>query len=262
MLRAEDGGYAVDMGWTGKKGRTEPLPHENERAEDANDSDTMAAGKSWQTIAQHTDMVVAEMIGVIQPLGLSQNDRDELLNAARWHDAGKAHEIFQKALPQPLPDDAKHWAKSMGGPPVYERRHFRHELAAALAMLQNGQSNLAAYLAASHHGKVRLSIRSLPDEKIPPNVALRFARGIWDNDTLPMTDLGGGVVLPATIINLVYMEMGEDDATGPSWLARMLLLRDDPIYGPFRLAFLEVIMRIADWRASALNEKANEEVER
>jgi CRISPR-associated endonuclease/helicase Cas3 len=150
----------------------------------------------------------------------------------------------------------------MGGPPVYERRHFRHELAAALAMLQNGQSNLAAYLAASHHGKVRLSIRSLPDEKIPPNVALRFARGIWDNDTLPMTDLGGGVVLPATIINLVYMEMGEDDATGPSWLARMLLLRDDPIYGPFRLAFLEVIMRIADWRASALNEKANEEVER
>jgi CRISPR-associated endonuclease/helicase Cas3 len=41
------------------------------------------------------------------------------------------------------------------------------------------------------------------------------------------------------------MQLGEG-----SWLERMLALRDDPALGPFRLAFLEAAVRIADWLAS------------
>ena len=45
------------------------------------------------------------------------------------------------------------------------------------------------------------------------------------------------------------MEMGSDPARGPSWLARMLTLRDR--LGLFPLAYLETLLRAADGRASA-----------
>jgi CRISPR-associated endonuclease/helicase Cas3 len=54
---------------------------------------------------------------------------------------------------------------------------------------------------------------------------------------------------PDTVLDLSYMELGEGPR-GPSWLARMLSLRDDLSLGPFRLAFLEGLLRAADWRAS------------
>ena len=253
MLRADDGGYGSDAGWTGNKGRTEPVEHTNTIPGDANDTDLLASGAQWQTIAQHTDEVVREVENFITTFGIDNGVSEPLLKAARWHDVGKAHQVFQHALPEPSPDDSKLWGKSKGGALRYERRHFRHELASGIVMLLHGQSDLAAYLAASHHGKVRLSIRSLPDEKAPDDETIRFARGVWDNDLLPSTDIGGGVVAPATVINLSFMELGEDETTGPSWLARMLCLRDDPCHGPFRLAFVEAIIRIADWRASAAN---------
>jgi CRISPR-associated endonuclease/helicase Cas3 len=260
MLRSDDGGYERNTGWTGAKGRTEPAAFDKGNLEDANERDRFVSIGQWQTIARHTDQVVAELFDIINVLKLENAIKDELLKAARWHDAGKAHEIFQDALPQPLPDAHRQWAKSPGGPPIYKKRHFRHELASAIAMLLNGQGDLAAYLAAAHHGKVRLSIRSLPDEKMPENENYRFARGIWDGDQLPATYLGDGVMMPATMINLSYMELGDDEVTGPSWLARMLSLRDDPELGPFRLAFLEALLRIADWRASARNSNPVKEV--
>ena len=113
----------------------------------------------------------------------------------------------------------------------------------------HGQADLVAYLAAAHHGKVRLSIRSLPHEKRPDNPDARFARGVWDGDLIQQADLGGGVMVPATPIDLSFMDLGEGPR-GASWLARMLALRDREDLGPFRLAFLEALVRVADWRAS------------
>jgi CRISPR-associated endonuclease/helicase Cas3 len=136
------------------------------------------------------------------------------------------------------------WKKS------YSRKHFRHELATALAMLQAGLSPLATYLAAAHHGKVRLSIRSLPHEKHPPEPRVRFARGVWDLDALPETDLGGWVNAPAVDLSLEPMELGIGSNGQPSWAERVLRLRDDPQLGIFRMGFLEAILRAADWRAS------------
>ena len=56
---------------------------------------------------------------------------------------------------------------------------------------------LRVYLAACHHGKVRLSIRALPGETKPDAPDKKYARGIWEGDALPAADLGDGVVIPA-----------------------------------------------------------------
>lgn len=253
MLRRTDGCYSSETGWTGNKRDVPDLIEIESPPEETNDDDRYSFSV-WQTLAEHTDAVVRELQGILDACPMAEDGlRGTLLLAARWHDAGKAHEVFQRAMTAADTQKEKDgvvWAKSGGSMTSYQRKGFRHELASALAMLENGLPDLAAFLAACHHGKVRLSIRSLPNEKAPGNSGTRFARGIWDGDTLESTDLGGGLKMPLTALDLSYMEFG-DGPKGPSWLSRMLSLRDDESLGPFRLAYLEALIRAADWRASA-----------
>jgi CRISPR-associated endonuclease/helicase Cas3 len=123
-----------------------------------------------------------------------------------------------------------------------------------LAWLEHGgeglpeeQRDLVAYLIAAHHGRVRLGLRALPGEQEPPEPGRLFARGVWAGDCLPSL-VFAGVTLPETILQLDLMQLG-DGPQGPSWTARTRRLLE--IYGPFRLAWLEALVRIADWRASA-----------
>ncbi|MBL8746055.1 MAG: CRISPR-associated endonuclease Cas3'', partial [Phycisphaerae bacterium] len=236
----------------------------------------------WQTIAQHTDDVCRELDSILKLVAMSDRETAGLRAAARWHDWGKAHPIFQDAVKadgRPVDLAASRFvAKAPGrrkdrtGAIVeagfwtrYARTHFRHELASALAVLQktvplaDADRDLVAYLIAAHHGKVRLSIRSFPDENRPrveggtAQPQKRFARGVWDGDVLPEADPGGGVKAPAVTLSLEPMELGLCESppfTGqPSWIERTLRLRDG--IGPFRLAYLEAVLRAADERASA-----------
>lgn len=184
-------------------------------------------------------------------------EAEAVVTAALWHDLGKAHEVFKARCG--LAPDAAPLAKTpdynwrMKCPP--NRRYFRHELASALAWLQHGQQSgahdLVAYLIAAHHGKVRMGLRALPDERGPNDDKRRFARGVWDGDHLPAFSVDG-LSIPDTALALDVMEIG-GGATGRSWATRTLGLLER--YGPFRLAFLEALVRIADWRASEAEQK-------
>ena len=94
-----------------------------------------------------------------------------------------------------------------------------------------------------------MSIRSMPDKDVPKDRELRYARGIWEGDTIPAVDLGGGVSSMPVKIDLSCMDLGSTDGR-PSWRARVERMRDDPRFGPFRLAYLETMLRAADARAS------------
>ncbi|HYA42335.1 MAG TPA: CRISPR-associated helicase Cas3', partial [Syntrophobacteraceae bacterium] len=251
MLRKEAGCYSPEKGWTGNR-KDIPRPVDKpELPEEANDDDFYSKG-IWQTLPDHSDAVLLELLEILERCPIPDRRWAECLSiSARWHDVGKAHPVAQQAMrgDPPEADESVIWAKTARGNIRYSRRGFRHELASALAMIEYGLPDLAAYLAASHHGKVRLSIRSLPTETKPPDPNTRFARGIWDKDLLPAVDLGDGVSLAQTELDLSLMEFGEG-TRGPSWLARMLALRDAEDLGLFRLALLEALLRVADWRAS------------
>ena len=132
---------------------------------------------------------------------------------------------------------------------------MRHELASGLAALERGESFLVAYLAAAHHGKIRGSIRSLPGEQ-ERQCGLKTVRGVADGSMLPGVALGDESLETQTL-SLAPMQMGLDDRGVPGWTDQWCGLRDDPTMGPFRLAYLEALVKAADERASAAEQAAS-----
>ncbi len=263
------GGYSTVLGWTGILAKpskpeewTPPLPSDGAAKPDANPRDPLTHTGTALTLEVHTKHVVKVLGDILVGLALSEKESGALFTAAQWHDVGKAIEDFQNMLCSAAGDDAPadFLAKSgkRGGTMPAHRRHFRHELASALAWLAHydgeEQTDLIAYVIAAHHGKVRLSIRSLPEEQPPdhaPSDTL-IARGVLHGEALPPIP---GLTTEPTLLSLDLMKMGHDAAGRPSWLARMIALRD--AHGPFALAYLEVLLRAADMRASAAEAGAN-----
>lgn len=274
LVGYENGGYSAVLGWTGDKAR-EGFPvldiadqGKNPTPRDGQDSDDETQASGFQSIEEHSAKVLAACAKRQALLPAIQPWAEALRTAALWHDLGKAHPLFQAFLGEgrelQAPWDACYLAKAPWRPGArHKRPHFRHELASALAWLAVGESkdeafkNLVAYLIATHHGKIRLSIRAMPGEKAPDQQAggaqPLFARGIWHGERLldhgsKQLALAGIPTGPITL-DLSCMKMGQSNGA-PSWTARVISLRESPTLGIFRLALLEAVLRSADAEGS------------
>jgi CRISPR-associated endonuclease/helicase Cas3 len=259
LLNSSSGGYSTDLGFTGDTNdKPSDVPRESIEPDQDNADPLTYQAKQYVTLVQHSQDVAEQVRQLCSQLPEYDLPSTELLErAGRWHDLGKAHAAFQEMLTRNRPDQSENgpWAKSdQKNRMREERRGFRHELVSALVALQQGEPFLLTYLVAAHHGKVRMAIQPRPGEKAPPDVK-RYALGVWDGvDCLPPVDLGDGVRSEEQVLSLACMELGEGES-GESWTAKAIALLEE--YGPFKLAFLETLIRVADWQASTNAEKTD-----
>lgn len=262
------GGYRTDSGFTGDSKHL-PVVAELARSDgvggeaEGHDEDPRSEIGVAVPLTSHLRHVADEADDLCKALEVDDETRAAVVRAARWHDVGKAHDVFQDSMRRGLGDSVVQCdvllAKTVKSNIRHRRAYFRHELASVLALLaEEGWSrdaDLVAYLVAAHHGKVRMNLRALPRERAPSDdgrASDRFARGVWEYDELAPVDLGeekwrGGP------LRLSVMELGWDEVTHESWTERTreLLKR----FGPFRLAWMETLVRLADWRASAKEQR-------
>jgi CRISPR-associated endonuclease/helicase Cas3 len=254
LLRAGDGGYDAEVGFDAslKKVPVQIVSAKLTHTDDAYGEDWRSQQNIPVALADHLGHVAAEAKDLCDVVGETTH-RDIVVRSSRWHDLGKAHQVFDATMHGCDKAPAGFLAKSPCSG-HHSRKFFRHEVASMLSWLaqHHGESDadLIAYLILSHHGKVRMSLRAMPTEEADKGVR-RFARGIWEGDVLPAFDFDGEHSATITL-KLALMEIGEG-AQGPSWTERSLKLLEEQ--GPFRLAWLETLVRVADWRASAKEQK-------
>jgi CRISPR-associated endonuclease/helicase Cas3 len=251
LVKCEAGGYDSNLGFTGNAADKAIAVESPEIEPDQNDGDRLTQVGRFVALKQHGEDVAAEVEKLCRQLDC--NLPIELLGrAGSWHDYGKAHPAFQRMLTNNAVEPYKSggpWAKSARYSRMTERPGFRHELVSALVALAQGEAFLLVYLVAAHHGKARMMIQSRSHEKKPLDDRL-YALGVWDKDEIPAVEMTLGEeaqTIPAQLIDLGCMQLGMQ-AGKRSWAEQSLDLLAE--HGPFKLAFLESVIRIADWRAS------------
>ena len=269
VLDASKGGYDSETGWNPRSTQpvavVTPPDAPSVSAGLSPDEDVAVADEpasladAWYPLTEHLIDVERECTTLLEAfgaVGLTAEMHHAAIVAGRLHDIGKASEVWQQAALATAPDDERDDLQS-GGPfaktgnrtPLrFDPPFFRHELASALALMSEGASalgdhretDLVIYLVASHHGRIRLSIRRPPDELGTDDRAITTL-GIAPGSELPEVDLGDWTIPESRL----RIPTGHD-----RYERRALALRDRPDLGPFRLAFLEMVVRSADWRAS------------
>lgn len=272
LFQVKAGGYDLELGFKADSAQpVTPLPPPATSPEENYGDDHRSRQQSPVLLADHLSAVQQAARDLCAALS-EGNHVAPIILASLWHDVGKSHPAFQTMLLAAIANvEAEYqlWAKStgkgrarygvyVGDPPkLQERRQFRHELASMLAWLahhgDDAGANLVAYLIAAHHGKVRMNLRALPDEIEAPD-GRRYARGIWEGDGLPPLTFAGET-LTETPLKLALMELG-DGEQGASWTSRTQGLLAE--HGPFALAWLESLVRVADWRGTRQEQTAPE----
>lgn len=243
--------------------------------EDAYAADSASvAPRTWQHLDEHSEQVrdqTAALVSALSP-DLPSEARLSAAVAGYLHDVGKAYPVWQDALCALAADEERDeiaagrpWAKSGGKGGALRFAgggSFRHELASLLLidgplrhlLAGSPDPDLTRYLVLAHHGKLRVQVRepgdlaTLTDGEAAGNRILGLEHGM--RNVIPAM-LGQ----PATmlVVDLDQFRLGGDH----SWTRTVLGLRDK--YGPFVLAYLETVVRVADWRASGGKKPATNE---
>lgn len=287
LVNAADGGYDQETGFDplarGPVPESPALLTPDEQAElvaltaveallnsaDTEDEPSAAAAtvapRAWQSLNEHSEQVrdhVAALLKAVAPQRLSADAARSAVVAGWLHDAGKAHPIWQDALCALAEEEERDeiaagrpWAKSGGKTGRLEFAGdvpFRHELASLLLidgplgslLDQAPDRDLARYLVVAHHGKLRTQIGELSAADAGAEIL-----GLHQGARCAIPSLLGR---PASTLT-VDLDQFTPESAG-SWTKTVggLLTR----YGPFILAYLEAIVRIADWRASGGRELA------
>ncbi len=261
LLDAQAGGYLLDEGWSpSSRQPVQPVPVESDPPDGVPDDQLSQRQGRWVTVEEHLEDVARETRALLRalggPPGVLPDHRDAAVTAGALHDIGKVHQVFQSTMQacaeQDAPSNAGPWAKSAGGVARHARRYFRHELVSALMLLhpespllkEEAEPHLITYLVAAHHGKVRMTVRPMDEERKDGAVL-----GVRSGDQVPEVRLASGTEVPSLRLDLDLFIPGETTAGG-SWTLWTRRLRDRQDLGPFRLAFLEAVVRMADWRVS------------
>jgi CRISPR-associated endonuclease/helicase Cas3 len=273
LVSAEDGGYDLVTGFDpAARGPVPESPSIDLVAdpatgtEDPYRSDSASvAQQDWLRLDQHSEDVrdqAAALLSATDPM-LPTGAARSVVTAGYLHDVGKAHPTWQDALCSLAPEERRDevaagrpWAKSGIDKPLRFEGGvaFRHELASLLILdgplrdllADAPDADLARYLVLAHHGKLRVQVRDPGDLAVLPagEASQHRLLGLEEGAASEIPPLLGQAATQLTV-SLDQFQLGGER----SWTRTALGLRDK--YGPFVLAYLETIVRIADWRASA-----------
>jgi CRISPR-associated endonuclease/helicase Cas3 len=277
LVSAASGGYDPELGFDPAI-RT-PVPGCPDLAGAAEPTAAEPVAGGWVSLDRHSEQARDQAAGLLDALDaqLPSGAAQTVVTAAYLHDLGKAHPVWQDALcrlaaPQQaaVVEAGRPWAKSgTEGRLVFAGGgRFLHELASLLlldgpmrGMLAGvPDPDLARYLVLAHHGRLRTSVHDAEAATAlgtvtAPDAAGGSSSGSSAGGELALFGLTAGatVAIPPLLAQPAAqftVDLGLFLPAGDNgWGRTAALLRDR--YGPFVLAYLETLVRIADWRASA-----------